>query len=174
MFSADIGIVLLVLILSAATLTDIRSHRIPNILSLGGMVLGLALQFWTHGAAGMLAGLGGIGIGLLIFIPFYALGGMAAGDVKLMGAVGAFLGPMPALLAVAFTLMAGGVLAFCVLIIRRGALESLRRYLSIAHCLLVTGRISYVPPADGEAATAPFPYALAILTGTAAALWWLS
>ncbi len=174
MFSADIGIVLLALIIGAATLTDIRSHRIPNVLSLGGMALGLALQFWTQGAAGMLAGLGGIGIGLLIFIPFYALGGMAAGDVKLMGAVGAFLGPVETLLAVAFTLMAGGVLAFFVLVIRNGALDFLRRYLSIAHCLLVTGRISYIPPAQGEAAMTRFPYALAILTGTAAALWWLS
>jgi Flp pilus assembly protein protease CpaA len=115
-----------------------------------------------------------LGVGLLLFLPFYALGGMGAGDVKLMAAVGTFLGPMNALLAAVFSLIAGGVLAMIVILLRRGALETLRRYGSILKFLCVTGKFSYIPPAPGEAAATRFPYSFAIATGTVAALWWLS
>lgn len=164
-------IILLLLILLAATCTDIKRHRIPNLLSLGGIVLGLGFQIWAFGFEGLLTGLGGFGMGLLILLPFYAFGGMGAGDVKLMAAVGTFLGPFNALLAAAFTLMAGGVLGIIVLLLRRGGMASLRRYGSTLKCLATTGQFSYIPPAAGEAAATRFPYALAILTGTVTALW---
>lgn len=164
-------IILLLLILIAATCTDIQRHCIPNILSLGGIVLGLGFQIWAFGVDGLLIGMGGFGVGLLILLPFYAFGGMGAGDVKLMAAVGTFLGPFNALLAAACTLMAGGVLGLIVLLIRRGGMASLHRYGSTLHCLVVTGQFSYIPPAADEAAATRFPYALAILTGTVIALW---
>ncbi len=113
-------------------------------------------------------------MGFLIFIPFYALGGMGAGDVKLMAAVGAFLGLLDTLLAAGLTLAAGSVMGVFVLFYRRGTLVAFQRYGLILKCLATTGQLSYIPPAPGEAATTRFPYALAIFTGTVAALWHLS
>lgn len=163
----------LVLLLSAATYLDLRRHRIPNALTFGGALLGLALQTSLLGFDGFLTSLGGFGIGLAVLLPFYLLGGMGAGDVKLMGAVGTFLGIQYALLATALTLIVGGILAMLVLLARRGTQATLRRYGLMAKTLLLTGHVSYVPPAADEAAATRFPYAVAIALGTMGIIAWL-
>jgi hypothetical protein len=71
------------------------------------------------GAAGLAASAAGVVVGFLILIPLYALGGMGAGDVKLLAAAGSFLGPWGALLAGIFTLLAGGALGLGALIWQR-------------------------------------------------------
>lgn len=166
-------IILLLLILGLATYCDLRYHRIPNALSIGGAVAGFILYLHGFGGQGALLALGGIGVGLGLFLPLYALGGMGAGDVKLMAAVGAFLGPAQTALAVGLSLIAGGVLALVVLLVRGGLMRALARYGSTFRTLIYTGRpgLSYVPPAAGEAAASRFPYALAIALGSVAAVW---
>lgn len=101
----------LLTLLWVATVIDQRSHRIPNVLSLGGALIGLVIQLNAAGPAGVLAGVLGVVICVVCLLPFYAAGGMAAGDVKLMGAVGAFLGPLLGFAAVICTLVAGSVIA---------------------------------------------------------------
>jgi len=101
----------LLLILGVATLMDWREQTIPNVLSFGAALFGLVLQGTLNGLPGVAIAAGGWVVGLVCLLPFYAKGGMAAGDVKLMAAVGAFLGPVPALAACLFTLIAGGVIA---------------------------------------------------------------
>jgi len=111
--------------LSAAVIADLRRHRIPNALVLGGLLTALALQSFAGGWQGLGAGLLGATTGLACFIPFYMLRGMGAGDVKLLAVVGAFLGPKGALLAALATLIAGGVGAILYVGLR-AALEGLR------------------------------------------------
>ena len=106
-----VSLIILMLLLAVASGIDIQQHRIPNILSLGGLLLGITLQAWASGLSGVMAGVGGAAVGLGIFLPFYLAHGMGAGDVKLMGAVGAFLGPHNALLATGLSLAAGGAMA---------------------------------------------------------------
>jgi prepilin peptidase CpaA len=151
-----------------------RRHRIPNLISLGGLVLGLgmSLALLGPGSQGLLPALGGMALCLFIFLPFYRGGGMGAGDVKLMAMVGVYLDPLHALLAAGLSLGAGSLLGLGILLLRRGAGLMLRRNLSALHCLAVTGQWSYVPPAAQEPAAVRFPYALAITTGTLATLWW--
>ena len=170
----QISTLLLLGLLVGAALVDLRRHRVPNLISLGGLVLGLGLNFWFLGAGtqGLLAALGGSFLALLIFLPFYAAGGMGAGDVKLMAMVGAFVDPLHALLAAGFSLAVGSLMGLGILLMRRGAGCMARRYVSTFQCLAVTGKWSYVPPAMDEPAAARFPYALAIALGTLAALWW--
>ena len=165
---------LLLGLLAAAALIDLRSHRVPNWLSLGGTVLALGLYIALLGVGreGLLTGLGGLAVGLLIFLPFYIKGGMGAGDVKLMAMAGTFLGPYHALLAAGLGLGMGSLLGLAILLYRRGALLMARRYLSSFQCLTVTGKWNYVPPAADEPAAQRFPYAAAIAIGTLATLWW--
>jgi prepilin peptidase CpaA len=170
----QISTLLLLGLLASATLVDLRCQRVPNLISLGGLVLGLGLNAWFLGlgAQGLLAALGGVLLTLLIFLPFYATGGMGAGDVKLMAMVGAYVDPLNALLAAGLSLAAGSLIGLGILLMRRGAGCMTRRYISTFQCLAITGKWSYVPPAADEAAALRFPYALAIALGTLATLWW--
>ena len=161
-------------ILVLASWTDLQQHRIPNVLSLGEILLGIALHTWTSGITGFAAGILGAAVGIGILLPFYIYRGMGAGDVKLMGAVGAFLGPHNALLATGLSLFAGGILGIIILVIRGGLKPLALRYFGTLKCLLLTGKISHQPPETGEVAATKFPYAAAIGIGTVVALWWLN
>jgi prepilin peptidase CpaA len=101
----------LVAILFAAMVSDLRARRIPNGLSLGGAALGLLINAVAFGPTALGLALLGWALCLVCFLPLYALGGTAAGDVKLMAMVGAFLGPMNGFMACLFTLVAGALLA---------------------------------------------------------------
>ena len=168
------SIVILLLLLVIAAGIDMQQHRIPNVLSLGGIVLGIALQGWASGFSGAIAGVAGAAVGIGIFLPFYLGHGMGAGDVKLMGAVGAFLGPTNALLATGLSLGAGGILALIILLSRGGLGSLARRYWATIQNLVLTRQLAHQPPAVNEVAAMKFPYAAAIGIGTVAALWWLS
>ncbi len=100
---------LLVAMLGVAVFMDVSRHRIPNQLNLVGLCAGLVLQGATGGFHGLLAGVLGALVGLACFVPFYALRGMGAGDVKLLAAVGSFLGPLGAAYSAMFSLVAGGL-----------------------------------------------------------------
>ncbi|MDX1698038.1 MAG: prepilin peptidase, partial [Thiohalobacterales bacterium] len=165
---------LLLVLLAVAAVIDTRSHRIPNWLSLGGVlpVLVLYIALLGIGSDGLLTGLGGWAVGLAVFLPFYFMGGMCAGDVKLMALTGSFLGPLHALLAAGLALGAGSLMGLAILLYRRGGLLMARRYVSTLQCLAITGKWSYVPPQTDEPAAQRFPYAAAIGVGTLATLWW--
>ena len=104
-------LLLLSAMLVIAVQSDLRHRRIPNVLSLFGIIAALALHCQSDGLHGLAAGLGGAAVGFLCFVPFYLLRGMGAGDVKLLAAVGAILGPQGAVLAALFSLLAGGFTA---------------------------------------------------------------
>jgi len=151
---------LLLLVLVLAAYTDMRRNRIPNWLSLGALVTGLLLSYLFLPEGEIHNGLKGAGVGLALFLPFYLAGGMGAGDVKLMAAVGSFMGPVPAFMTVCFTLMVGGCAALWI-ILRNGELVSFyRRYL-----VMLTARV-HIPAEEGSVAKRRFPYALSIAIGT--------
>jgi prepilin peptidase CpaA len=100
-----------VVVLCMATITDLRSRRIPNWLSLPFMAGGVAASSWMHGWHGFGQSMGGLGLGALIFGVLFFLGGMGMGDVKLCAAIGAWVGPEQLILALVVTGLAGGVMA---------------------------------------------------------------
>jgi prepilin peptidase CpaA len=103
-------------LLVLAVIYDQRERRIPNILILVGLVLGLSWNIYGAGFPGLLFSLQGLAAGLaLLFIPF-ALGGMGAGDVKLLGMVGAFKGAVFAFHTFIAMALWGGLVAVILLI----------------------------------------------------------
>jgi prepilin peptidase CpaA len=90
---------------------DWRTRRIPNRLTVAAAVTAVALGVVRAGAQGALVSAAGVLTGLAIFLPLCLAGKIGAGDVKAMGAVGAFLGPVGVLLAAIYTLLAGGIAA---------------------------------------------------------------
>lgn len=103
--------VLLWLVTQAAA-TDLAQRKIPNVLVAAGLLLALVLRCLAEPKWSVaLDCAGGAVAGLLVFLPLYLLRGMAAGDVKLMAMVGAFLGPAAILVAAMLAALCGGVLA---------------------------------------------------------------
>ena len=158
-----------------AAWVDFRTFRIPNALAVFGALLGLSIQAWAGGLPGLGQGLLGLGLGLGLLFPVYAIGHMGAGDVKLMAALGALLGPRWLLLVLVLAILAAGIVGLLYALAawrRRGATGPLARYGRMVRFLLVTGRPSYVPPAPEEALAERLPLAVPIAIGATAALLW--
>ena len=106
-------------ILIAAAVNDLRTQRIPNLLTYPAMGIALGYHFMMSGLDGLLFSAGGLALGIAIFILPYLMGGMGAGDAKLMGAVGAILGAKGVFVAFLFTAIAGGIYALILLVFHR-------------------------------------------------------
>jgi prepilin peptidase CpaA len=99
----------------AAMAWDIASRRVPNWLTAAGVAAGLACAVPAGWHALALAA-GGAALGFALLLPLHWCGAMGGGDVKLMAAYGAFLGPAGILLAAFFAAIAGGLCAAVVLL----------------------------------------------------------
>lgn len=158
---------LLLLLVTAAAIKDLESRRIPNLLLLAGVLGGLLLHLLSpQPVTALLGALGGCATGLAVLLPFYLLRGMAAGDVKMMAAVGIFTGPGDALRIAVLAWCAGGLMALVVLVVKgrmRLALANLWGML-----LPILLRLQRLPaPRLGDRPSAgSIPYGLAIAAGT--------
>src|SRR5437879_6152679 len=101
----------LIVLVSLAAWSDLRTRRIPNSITVTGAAAGLLSHAFYHGVSGAVQSLAGAGLGLAIFLVFYVAGGMGAGDVKLFAAVGAFAGPQAVVVVFVFTALLGGLAA---------------------------------------------------------------
>ena len=99
--------------------TDVRSGKVYNVLTYPAAVLGLGLQTATTGTDGLIQGVGGLLVGLGILLIPYLLGFVGGGDVKLLAAIGTFVGPRDTATVMLFGATLGGVLAVLLLLRRR-------------------------------------------------------
>jgi prepilin peptidase CpaA len=134
---------------SIGAIIDLGSRRIPNWLTVTTFVFGLLLNAWLHGVGGLVGALAGAALGLALLLPFYAIGAMGAGDVKLLGALGAVLGPQLLVTVAIYAAIAGGVLSLAILL-GRGRLMLALSEIVVQH---------RVPTRSG--ATAPYGVAIA-------------
>lgn len=150
-----------------AAITDVRARRIPNRLTYSAMVAGLILQGILYGWKGMLLGVEG---GLLfggLFMLFYMIRAMGAGDVKLAAALGSIVGISATLPVMLATVWAGAALAICFMVLSGRVVETLRNTLwvtgfHVQHGLQVHPVVNLDNPAGGR-----MPYGLAFAAGTA-------
>ncbi len=145
---AQTPLILLGLLLLAASAWDITARRIPNALAAAGVLAGLVWHGWHGSVSGLLEPLAGIAVALL-GLALYAARVLGAGDVKLFMAVGALMGPAFLLWTLLGSLGAGGLFALA-WTLRRGT-------------LLPAGGLRLVPVSK----TARMPFAPAIALGAA-------
>jgi prepilin peptidase CpaA len=160
-----------VVIVAAASVCDLSSRRIPNALTLGTAVVAVAMHGVLSGWSGVFLAASGWVVGLIMFFPLFALGGMGAGDVKLLAAIGAWLGPIGALWTALYGAIAGGILALFVALTRGYATTALRNVGTILRLWSMTG----VQPVEGltlaDKSSVRVPYALPLAAGTLLTLW---
>jgi prepilin peptidase CpaA len=118
-----LGLQLLVLLvmLSFAVYLDLRERRIPNKVTVSGLLAGLVIGAFLEGGIPFEA-LGGAALALPLALSVFAFGGIGAGDAKLFTAVGAFVGPGGLLSVFLYGAVAGGVLALLSSIRRGGTM----------------------------------------------------
>jgi prepilin peptidase CpaA len=116
---APVPVVVVLLASAIAAFSDIRAFRIPNRLTLPLLATGLLYHLLTGGVAGLWGSFLGAAFGFGALIVFYALGGLCAGDVKLMAAVGAWLGFRVTLSVFLVSSLATGLYAIVLVIVSR-------------------------------------------------------
>jgi prepilin peptidase CpaA len=159
-------------IAAMAAVTDLSSRRIPNLLTFGSAALALAYHAVDGGAWGFALACAGWLVGAACFFPFFALGGMGAGDVKLVAALGAWLGPLGAVQLAIAAALAGGLVAIVVMLRARYVGSALRNLRLLLVHWRVNGLTS-VPELTLATATGPrLAYAVPIFLGTLGVLWW--
>ena len=154
-------------ILLLAAIGDMRTRRIPNRLVAVFAVLGFAFSV-TQGPVltGALHGFEGLIVGLACWLPFYAMGWLGAGDVKLFAAAGAWLGPMGALEGAIIGALAGAVLAVLWMLKSHGVRNAVQ---TLGMAAGSPGLLS--SPAGGEKGRSTLPYGVAIAFGAICAAW---
>ena len=160
-----------VLIALVACAFDLRTRRIPNALTFGAALAGLIFHWVMSGTDGVQVAAGGWVVGLFLFLPFFVLRGMGGGDVKLLAALGAWLGPQDAMWVAIYTGIAGGALAVVVAASRGYLRTAMRNVFGVFSYWAAVG-IKPVPGLTLESTAAPrLAYALPILAGTLVTLW---
>jgi prepilin peptidase CpaA len=161
-----------VLLSVVAGWTDLRSRRIPNWLTVPGLLIGLAANTALGGWSGLKTSLVGAAIGLALLLPFVLLRSLGAGDWKFAGALGAVAGPGLLVDLLVWSVFVAGVMAVTLVIYKRRTKETIR---NIGHILisLVTFRLpgTQVSLDNPDSLKVPYGVALAFTVVLYGILW---
>jgi prepilin peptidase CpaA len=151
--------------------TDLRTGRIPNALTFSAAAAAIVFHGLDAGLSGVGHSLAGFAVGLAIFLPLFALGGLGGGDVKLLAALGAWMGPGATVWMALWAAIAGGPLALIVALSR----GYLRKAFENVWSLLMFWRVVGIRPHPSLNLSTPgaprLPYALPIAVGLVVTLW---
>jgi prepilin peptidase CpaA len=125
-----------VLLAIVAGWTDYRSRRIPNWLTVPGLAVGIGINVAAAGWGGLRTSLLGAGLGLLLLLPFVLLRSLGAGDWKLAGALGAFVGAGVLVNLLLGSVFVAGIMAVALVIYKRRVRQTVR---NIGHLLVSLG-----------------------------------
>jgi prepilin peptidase CpaA len=166
MYNTSVTVLLLILIISAAY--DLRSHRIPNYLTYTAMLLGIIFNTSLTGFEGLLFSFTGTATGLGVLFTFYLMGGMGAGDVKLLGSVGSFLGAKGVFWSFLFSAIAGGLYSIILLIVFRKKFTGLfsNIYYSGVHLIMTRRLLDFGTIHTDNRPRLCYGLAIAVGTGT--------
>ena len=158
-------------LLAIACISDLRTRRIPNVLTFTAAGLALVFHVVTGGWSAAGTSLAGLLVGGALFFPMFALRGMGAGDVKLLAAVGAWIGPGQIVFVALATSIVGGLIGL-VVAIGHGYLKAA---VSNLWLLLMHWRVWGLRPLSEvslEGSSGPrLAYALPIFAGLVTTLW---
>lgn len=122
------NVFLIILVLTSA-IFDAKERRIPNKITFTGIIIGLLINLIIFGWSGLFNSFIGLLAGMAIFFVPFVMGGIGAGDVKLMGAIGAMMGWKFSVMTALYSAVIGGVMVFIYLIYVGKLRETLEKLL---------------------------------------------
>lgn len=156
----------MVALVGVASVIDLRSRRIPNWLVVPMLLAGLVLDAAHGGFPGLWAGLAGVALAAAVGGPLRYLGGMGMGDVKLLAAIGAWIGAGQLAFAMLVSAMAGGILAVAYAAVKRSFGSMFDRIFSLLCHFGHSGPKPHESIVLGHQSALSIPYAPAIALGT--------
>lgn len=165
--------IILVIVLFICLITDITSRKILNIITLPTIVFGLIYNILSTGFAGFLFSGKGFLVGLALLLIPYLLGGMGAGDVKLMAAIGALMGTSYVFYSFIYTALIGGVIGILLIFKSRGLVNTMKSFfLNVTNVFFFRSNLGTVIIPKDRTGSITFPYGVAIVLGTLCTLVW--
>jgi prepilin peptidase CpaA len=151
-----------------AAVFDLRRRSIPNLLTGAAVLAGITFHSARSGWSGLVFSLLGMAVGGGALLVFYVLGGMGAGDVKLMGGIGALVGAGLVISVLVFTGLFGGIMAIGKLIMRHMKKNEVEKtvFTSERPADNVVGEAWKRKKAGGDPMKETMPYGVAIAVGT--------
>jgi prepilin peptidase CpaA len=157
---------LLVLVICAG-IVDIKWRRMPNWMAITGLATGFVLNGYFGGVPGLRAAVLGASLGAALFICIYVSGGMGAGDVKLLAAVGAMVGPVSLMIIFVLTGIVGGVAALILLFFRGAVITVLARTIHLVARWMHFDWVEIARASDRRRTGAlSLPYGAVVASGT--------
>ncbi|MFD1735256.1 prepilin peptidase [Bacillus salitolerans] len=153
----------MLIILTICLFTDLRERKIYNIVIFPALVVAIGSNAWMDGLSGLWFSVTGFVVGFMILLIPYFMGGMGAGDVKLLALIGALKGVMFVLTTAIFMAIIGGVMGVLILLFRKGAIKRIKSILFSAACIKMGMKIPLMIDKDGLKTT--YPYGVAIVGG---------
>jgi prepilin peptidase CpaA len=157
---------LLILLLGICVVTDLRERKIYNAVLLPFLILGFIINTIVSGLTGMGQSFLGLVVGLGILLIPFLLGGMGAGDVKLLAVIGALKGMSFVIMAAFYMALAGGIIALIVIVFHKSLKTRLYQIICFFHGLRNGIRFPILP--EKETLEKTYPYGIAIAAG---AIW---
>ena len=162
--AVEIGTVAAGLILGAWC--DWKERKIPNALTFSMIFFGFIFNFLNQGVSGSVHALLGLIAGILLLYPPFYMGGVGGGDVKLLGAIGSFVGPVLILKIFLATAVFGGIFSLMVMVQKKAVQSTIRGVRDRLLCFALTQKIRPEVGSSAEMNSRGIPYAFAILAGT--------
>jgi prepilin peptidase CpaA len=159
--------ILLGLLLITAVVWDFRSYKISNVLIAAGLAAGLVSGFAADGVKGLVSAVLAALVPAVLLILLFALRMLGAGDIKLFCAVGAIMGLPFVLYAMAYSFLAGGVMALLIIAVRGNAKQRLGHIATYLKTCFLSGKFSPYTDFDDKSDGAKFHFSLAIAAGCA-------
>lgn len=152
-------------LISIAFISDIKSRKIKNKLTLTFIILGLLTNLIFSGVEGLINSLLGILIPIVLLFGLYALRMLGAGDIKLLSALGAVFGAREILKIMAYSFIAGGIIALVLIMVRKNAKERLLYLFNYLKSVLLTLHIMPYTDFEDKEDRGKFPFAYAVFCG---------
>jgi len=161
---------LVAIVLIVAAWIDGKELRVPNWITFPMILSGLIYSTCVGGWMGLGGGLWGMTVGLLTLLPLYAVGGMGAGDVKLMAGIGAWLGAMVTWYAFCVSVVVGAVMAVIMVASRKSWQKHSTNFMTIILEFMTVRSPSklYQIAADRKPQMLLLPYGIPICIGSIA------
>lgn len=155
----------------AACVWDLRTQRIPNALTLSAAVAAIVFHAATAGWSGVGFSVSGWLVGTLVFFPFFAVRGMGAGDVKLLAAFGAWLGPFDVLYVAVATAIIGALFALALIIARHRTQKTITHMSAMLSSWAIEGVRALPGLTLAEPSRLALCYSLPITAGALVTIW---